>query len=604
MATAATGEQEFDIFTCPICLEKLKSPKSLPCSHSFCEVCIGEFILSTERRTGHKLSSYPCPVCRADVTSTNQEDETSQWASTLPQNLSFPSQMDQSESKKQECHLCKTENNQNVAAHWCRDCSDAFCDDCLRIHNRMKFSADHKIVKIEEISQCASVGESDFSLISDSCPIHKSKILEAFCFDHQTLCCVLCLTLQHRKCEKVHAIDEIQNLDKDIILSQLKSELIEMKNKVNEFKTTRGIHKKKLDVVFTEMELNARKNIDCLKKKLNSLLAVFVKELNLKREEQRVSSEEKMDAFDKLLSYIEQLQNASKTVEDHCNLNQTFIFFERSKTDIKAVVKESRDVINTESIDNAAFTFCKILEQASNVSSLGIIKFSRSISIERNTFDRQLYPSKSILLVKSMPPLCYDNISLKRTKSFSLKAFAIYGCVFASDTIVVLGGREACMGVQKGKVKVLDITNGSITSEYSIEETVKRLSYDIESKSLFISCYDSKLLSVKFAKDLNSPVNIKTMAQNVGATCVFEKNLYVVADNALQKVGIEKAKEEAILKTCFKTNTDCKSLNGLDIDCKNKRVLYTSSAYEVLTSIHPESPIIAVCSIADSAPNC
>ncbi|CAC5391471.1 unnamed protein product [Mytilus coruscus] len=72
------------------------------------------------------------------------------------------------------------------------------------------------------------------------------------------------------------------------------------------------------------------------------------------------------------------------------------------------------------------------------------------------------------------------------------------------------------------------------------------------------------------------------MAQNVGATCVFEKNLYVVVDKALQKVGIEKIKEEVILETCFKTNTVCTSLNGLDIDCKNKRVLYTSSAYEVV----------------------
>ncbi|CAC5391470.1 unnamed protein product [Mytilus coruscus] len=348
MATAAIGRvNEFDIFTCPICLEKLKSPKSLPCSHNFCEVCIGEFILSTECRTGHKLSSYLCPVCRSNITPTNPEDETSQLASTLPQNLSILSQMDQ-ESTKQDCHMCKRQNNQNLATYWCRDCVEAFCDDCLRLHNLMKLSADHKVVKIEEINMCDSGSESDLRLISDSCPIHKSKILEAFCFDHQKLCCVLCLTLQHRKCEKVHAIDEIQYLNKDIILPQLKSELIEMKNKVNELKKARGIHKKKLDVVFTEMESNARKHIDCLKKKLNSLLAVFVKELNLTREEQRVSSEEKIDAFDKLLSYIEQLQNASKTVEGHCNLNQIFIFLERSKTELKSVVKETRGVINTD----------------------------------------------------------------------------------------------------------------------------------------------------------------------------------------------------------------------------------------------------------------
>ncbi|CAC5396325.1 unnamed protein product [Mytilus coruscus] len=216
---------ECDVFTCPICLETLKSPKSLPCLHKFCEICIGEFILSTERRTGHKLSSYPCPVCRSVVTPTNPENETSQWVSSLPHS----SQMGQSESTKQECNMCKRQNNLNIAQHWCRDCVEAFYEECLRLHNIMKFSADHKVVKIEEIKMCASGSKSDLCLISDSCPIHKSKILEAFCFDHQKLCCVLCLTLQHRKCENVHAIDEIQYLNKSSILSSLESELIEIK---------------------------------------------------------------------------------------------------------------------------------------------------------------------------------------------------------------------------------------------------------------------------------------------------------------------------------------------------------------------------------------
>lgn len=50
----------------------------------------------------------------------NPEDETSHWASTLPQNVSIPSQMEL-ESTKQQCHLCQRQQIQNVAIHWCRD---------------------------------------------------------------------------------------------------------------------------------------------------------------------------------------------------------------------------------------------------------------------------------------------------------------------------------------------------------------------------------------------------------------------------------------------------------------------------------------------------
>ncbi|CAC5396324.1 unnamed protein product [Mytilus coruscus] len=332
------------------------------------------------------------------------------------------------------------------------------------------------------------------------------------------------------------------------------------------------------------MELNARKHVVCLKEKLDSLLDVFIKKLNSTRDEQRLSSEEKMEVVDKLSSYIEQLQNVSKTVKEHCTLSQTFIFFEKSKTELKSVVREARDVINVKAVNNADFIFSKTLDQVSSVDSLGEIEFSRSNSIDSDEFTRLLYPSKSVLLEKSTLPLCYHNISINHSKTVNLKGFTIYGCVFASETIVILGGSETYMGVLKGKIKALDISNGTISSEYFIEETVKRLAYEFESSSLFVSCYGSKLLCLKFVKDFSSQVNLERITESVGGTCVFEKNLYVIVENTVNKVGIEKFKEDVILETCFKTDTVCTSLNGLEIDCKNKRLLYTSSDFGVVCS--------------------
>ncbi|CAG2250649.1 TIF1G [Mytilus edulis] len=360
--------------------------------------------------------------------------------------------MGQSESTKQECHMCKKQNNLNTATHWCRDCVEAFCKECLRLHNLMKFSADHKVVKIDEIEMSVSGSETDLSLISDSCPIHKSKIFEAFCFDHQKLCCVLCLTLQHRKCETVHAFDEIHYLNKRSLLSSLESELIEMKSKVYELKEARLFDKEKLDVVFTEMELNASQHVLCLKEKLDSLLDVFIKKLNVTRDEQRLSSEEK------------------------------------------------------------------------------------------------------------------------------------WSCVFISETIVVLGGSDTCKDVLTGNIKTLDISTGNITSEYIIAETVKRLAYDFQSESLFVSCYSSKLHYLKFVKDFTAHVTLDRITESVGGTCVFEKNLYVIVEKAVQKVSIEQLEKNVIPQTCFKTDNVCSSINGLEIDCKNKRLLYTSSDFGVVCS--------------------
>ncbi|CAC5391473.1 unnamed protein product [Mytilus coruscus] len=362
MATAVTGVNEFDIFTCPICLEKLKSPKSLPCSHSFCEVCIGEFILSTESRAGHTLSSYPCPVCRAVVTPTNPEDETSHWASSLPQNVSLPSQMDQSESTKQECHLCKTENIQHLATHWCRDCSEAFCDDCLRIHNRMKISADHKVVKIEEISKCASGDEPDLNLISDKCSVHNSEILTAFCFDHKKLCCLLCLTLRHRKCENVKAFEEMTNRDTDRFNS-LESELNKVKSKVEQLIEEKKNKYETLGSSFKSVELAAITSAASIKDKVDILLSSFLKELNISLDEQKAVFEGKLKTAENLLSCIISMMNTTKSVQDYGSINQKCIHFIRTKPELNSKIVETSKVLNEEAVEEVRFVIDNTIHQ-------------------------------------------------------------------------------------------------------------------------------------------------------------------------------------------------------------------------------------------------
>ncbi|ESO92129.1 hypothetical protein LOTGIDRAFT_121359, partial [Lottia gigantea] len=56
MATASIN----NALECSICFDSVKSPKILPCGHTFCLGCI-------ERYIGNKTETVTCPICKQDV---------------------------------------------------------------------------------------------------------------------------------------------------------------------------------------------------------------------------------------------------------------------------------------------------------------------------------------------------------------------------------------------------------------------------------------------------------------------------------------------------------------------------------------------------------
>lgn len=47
---------------CPLCLETLNNPKTLPCLHSFCLLCLNNLARFARRK---KKTTIKCPVCQA-----------------------------------------------------------------------------------------------------------------------------------------------------------------------------------------------------------------------------------------------------------------------------------------------------------------------------------------------------------------------------------------------------------------------------------------------------------------------------------------------------------------------------------------------------------
>ncbi|OWF52049.1 Tripartite motif-containing protein 2 [Mizuhopecten yessoensis] len=100
---------------CPVCLEQLRHPNSLPCLHTFCEECLNVYIT---KESDTPIVSFPCPVCRAETIPVDPKEEKGNWAKQFPTN-NFIIEMSRGYARKSlihECDPCKKRDVRNIAA--------------------------------------------------------------------------------------------------------------------------------------------------------------------------------------------------------------------------------------------------------------------------------------------------------------------------------------------------------------------------------------------------------------------------------------------------------------------------------------------------------
>ena len=227
MSQAAQGLED-GLTNCPICFERYKIPKYLPCLHTFCEECIQNYIMSVLSKQEAPAGEINCPICRC-VVSKPDGIENEQWGKHLPLNHLIISIMDSQRLKEeQNCNACERENESESASRWCVDCRDFLCEKCAAWHRRFRNSLDHNIIGLSE------VGDTFVPSDSAQCGKHPDKKLEAFCSDHSVACCIICVTIEHRKCDKVGTVaDAAKELRSSPIMKDLEKSFSEMGTKLH-----------------------------------------------------------------------------------------------------------------------------------------------------------------------------------------------------------------------------------------------------------------------------------------------------------------------------------------------------------------------------------
>ncbi|TRY68869.1 hypothetical protein TCAL_05075 [Tigriopus californicus] len=177
---------------CIICLTRCcdKEPKLLTCLHSTCQACF-QSALDDARKEHKTVESVSldddvapieqdvfilCPLCKVSTSETELSD-----------NLFLEADGEGDSIGIQVCESC---DEANPADSHCQDCEENLCGDCVKAHQRVKITKDHKLNKIsipKRRKTNALLAPKDFF-----CTFHPTDRRTIFCDTCETLICNEC----------------------------------------------------------------------------------------------------------------------------------------------------------------------------------------------------------------------------------------------------------------------------------------------------------------------------------------------------------------------------------------------------------------------------
>ena len=233
---------------CPLCIETVKNPKTLPCLHSFCLECLDRHANFERRRL---KATIKCPVCQTSF----QIPETDTFEN-LPSSFHLNRLVDvlaleDGSVQSQRCNSC---DENNTATCYCFVCQDFLCAFCFQAHQRLKASRSHRNVLIDKL-QAQDVQELIHRPVMCSQQYHEDQPLEFYCEDCKVLICHKCTVVshdRHSKTDTQKAAQE-QKMQMADAVAKVKAEMVRYESEIK--KQTDLRNKNKVEILNEEKKM-------------------------------------------------------------------------------------------------------------------------------------------------------------------------------------------------------------------------------------------------------------------------------------------------------------------------------------------------------------
>ncbi|XP_062316317.1 E3 ubiquitin-protein ligase TRIM47-like [Osmerus eperlanus] len=251
-----------DQFLCSICLDVFTQPVSIPCGHTYCMACIGEY-------WGDTTNPCQCPLCKNRF-SIKPELKVNTFISEMVDQFRRSATAEGSRNHhparpgEVSCGVCTKAKLKALKS--CLECQTSYCETHLEPHQRVAGLKRHQLVDPEEnledrVCREHQMMHPEENLEDRVCRTDKMP-LELFCREDQTCVCACCAGTEHTvyPCVPFQFVsEERKTLGTEI--AQAKEMISERKKKIREIKKSVELCKREATrEVFTGQGRSAKRS--------------------------------------------------------------------------------------------------------------------------------------------------------------------------------------------------------------------------------------------------------------------------------------------------------------------------------------------------------
>ncbi|XP_060557234.1 uncharacterized protein LOC132717701 [Ruditapes philippinarum] len=357
------------------------------------------------------------------------------------------------------CDPCNKDGIRLTAHGFCQDCMEHLCESCYKTHRKPAPCRNHVLLDTSQMPKTQSSGHLQAPHdLTEQCQLHKGKLIEYICHDHNTFGCSTCITLNHRNCKinyipdvskKYRTSDEYRELLRSLAALQKQFKTLIENTKANKKKILKNKYlvkdeikkfRQEINIMFDKLEASLQKNAD----------DIFAKESA--RMESLASSSVK------LKKDIEQLQNDISKLEMANQCNALYILSKENKEIIQSYTSAEKQTHKDNYVHSFVFTpnvnLKEILGSKAGIGELHKSDIVRNVKTDADYFETLHVTYSDEIDVKSL--------SDKRD-------CCIPGAVFiAKHRIAVLDSTNRAL-------KIVDTKTKKITCEKKLSESPDNL---------------------------------------------------------------------------------------------------------------------------------